>query len=356
MNAKLRSGIFLAVALICLISLAALLITQPYVGMTLATRTKIVSITEAANIALSETAQAVMTQTQAAIPTNTSAPTDTPVPTSQPTSNICPATFKRDNVDVFTLPGGSILKDSVRLGKSSSVSVLGRVKDEGWYFVQTSEGKRWVRSDYVQLDDPGCSIVEFSFAYLLGYLDKGASIVDETFSGNEYFWSVNGDPQFPLLNDYREAYLKLEDRNGVQKILSSPKVKLGANVPFTLLVSFDRVNISSDSYAAVRFRSNGLSYYEVRILPDCEVSVYKDDTLVLTQKAITDKNGCGDDGISDSLKLNLSANNTLTVTVNGATPIEINLGEADVNQTEGKIELVSFRSVINFYYLVVVTP
>lgn len=363
MNAKQRSIAFLVVALICLLFSAALIIAQPYIGMTLATRTKIVSLTDAANIVLSETAQAAvmqtqaaMTQTQAAIPTNTSTPTNTPLPTPQPASNICSATLTRDKVDVFTLPGGSILKDSVRLDINSPVSVLGRVKDEGWYFVQTLESKRWVRSDYIKLDDPDCSLVEFSLAYLLGYLDNGAKIVvDETFSGNEYFWNVNDDPQFPLLTDYREAYLSLEDRNGTQKILSSPKSIVNANTPFTLIVSFDRLNISSDSYPAIRFRSNGLNYYEVRILPNCEVSVYKTDLLLLTQKAVTDENGCGADGISDSLRLDLNADNTLAVTVNDSTAIDINLGEADVNQTEGKIELVAFRSVISLYYLVVVT-
>lgn len=371
-NAKIRAIIVVVIALVCLLAVAGLVISQPIVSNTLATRTKAAFLTDTANMVVLQTVQVAQTQTQSAIPTNTNQPTSTLPPTSvpsftpQPLPNECPAIVTKANSIAYTLPGGSISKDGIKLSKNDPITVLGRLKDGGWFYVQSSDSKRWLRSDYVQLNDPNCNIVEFSLAYLLGYTSNGSSIIaDETFKGNQYFWTQNEQQQSPKLTKFGEAYLRLDERQGSPKVLSSQNVALSPDTPFTLLTNFDRLNISSDSYVAVRFNSNGVQYYEVRILPTCELKIYQNDTLLSSQPVQTEANNCGNDGsgnepngeddLSDSLKIQLN-NNVITVTVNDAAPVDVVLNTSQGGDSGGKIELVSFRSVVDFYYLVVVSP
>jgi hypothetical protein len=371
-NAKIRAIIVVVIALVCLLAAAGLVISQPMVSNVLATRTKVAYLTDTANMVMLQTVQVAQTQTQSAIPTNTNQPTSTlpptPVPsfTPQPLPNECPAIVTKANSIAYILPGGSISKDGIKLSKNDPITVLGRLKDGGWFYIQSSDNKRWIRSDYVQLTESNCNVVEFSLAYLLGYTSNGYSIIaDETFKGNQYFWTLNEQQQSPKITKFGETFLRLEERQGAPKALSSQNVAISPNTPFTLFTNFDRLNLSTDSYVAIRFNSNGLQYYEVRVLPTCELRIYQNDTLLSSQPVQTETNNCGNDGsgnepnieddLSDSLKIQLN-NNVITVTVNDAAPVDVVLNTSGGGDSGGKIELVSFRSVVDFYYLVVVSP
>ena len=180
-------------------------------------------------------------------------------------------------------------------------------------------------------------------------------VVEETFSGNEYFWNINDVPQSPIVTSYNDAYLELESRIAASAVLASSRAKLGVREPFSLLLGYERGNISTDSYVGVRFRSDGANFYELRILPSCALEVYKREQLLFSQVAPMNENDCNDN-IADGLSLNLDNNNVLTVALNDSLPIEINLGDFDFDYLDGYFELVAFRSTVKFYYMVIVTP
>lgn len=363
MNKRLLALLLLLIALLLIIFSSSFLLYKPQVTNALATRTKSVSYTQEAEVKMTETSlyhlsetNVAITKTQAALPTSTSIPTSTATSTPPPIVTPCQAQVTA-NLATLSLYPGAYNGNDLTVTNGNIVNVIGRVKDGGWYLVQHLDGKMmWARSDTIQFSDSGCTLPQQSLAYLLGLINNNSKIVvDETFSGNEYFWNIDGESQSPLITSYNDAYLQINSRNAYAKFLNSDRAILPNEELFTLLMNFERLNVSTDSYVGVRFRSNKINYYELRILPTCALEIYKNEKLLFSQNVLTGRNNCKDE-LADTLLMQLKPENTLSVSVNGSIPVDIALGEMEMTFPEGIFEISAFRSIVNFYYLVITTP
>ena len=105
-----------------------------------------------------QTAVAGSTQTEAARPTITPTPTSTPTPTFTPTPTQpaavvgCPASVAGTGRLMYSVPGGGRLKNAVLLSSGTGVTLVGRLKDNGWYQVKTDFEPGW-------LDAQRCAVV-----------------------------------------------------------------------------------------------------------------------------------------------------------------------------------------------------
>ena len=308
-----------------------------------------------------QTALAGATQTEAARPTITPTPTSTPTSTFTPTPTQaasvvgCPASAAGTDRLMYTVPGGGRLKNALLLPSGASLTVIGRLKDAGWYQVKTDAGQvGWMRSDVLAFGQPNCQPNTYDLSYLLGMAAGRRVVVDDTFVSNENGW-VNGAgaPISPVISSYGDAQLVVTT-SGVEQLRSTnPNLK---KVPvFQLATSFSRVNFFTDSYVGVRFRDSGLTYYEVRILRDCRLVVLAVNHPVFTRPLDPGANNCNDD-LEDWLTVTFTADYHLTIQLNDSEPVEVVLQDPSGLYTGGGLELVVAQARATFSYLVVTTP
>jgi hypothetical protein len=308
-----------------------------------------------------QTAVAGATQTEVARPTITPTPTSTPSPTFTPTPTQpavvvgCPASVAGTNRLMYTVPGGGRLKNSLLLPAGAAVTLIGRLKDGGWYQVKTDAGDvGWMRSDVLTYGQPNCQPNTYALSYLLGLAAGRQVVADDTFVSNENGWTnAAGAPLSPQLSSYGDAQLVLTTSGVDQLRPTNPNLK---KVPsFELVTSFSRVNFFSDSYIGVRFRDSGLTYYEVRILRDCSIVVLAVNLSVFTRPVDPGANTCTDD-LEDWLMVSLTPDYHLTIQLNDAEPVEVVLQDPSGLYTGGGIELVVGQARATFSYLVVTAP
>jgi hypothetical protein len=308
-----------------------------------------------------ETAVAGLTQTEAARPTITPTPTSTPTPTFTPTPTPpaavvgCPASVAGTNRLMYTVPGGGRLKNSALLPSGAALTLIGRLKDGGWYQVKTDAGGvGWMRSDVLALGQPNCQPNTYDLSYLLGMAKGRRVVADDTFVSNENGWTnAAGAPLSPVLSSYGDAQLVLTTSGVDQVRPSNPSLK---KVPsFQLATSFSRVNFFSDSYIGLRFRDSGLTYYEVRILRDCRIVVLAVNQPVFTRPVDPGANTCTDD-LEDWLVVSLTPDYRLTIQLNDAEPVEVVLQDPSGLYTGGGIELVVGQARATISYFMVTAP
>ena len=124
---------------------------------------------------------------------------------------------------------------------------------------------------------------------------------------------------------------------------------------FQVATSFNRENFFSDSYVGVRFRDNGLTYYEVRILRNCQIAVYAVNQPVFTRPIDAGANNCTDQQ-DDWLMVSFTTDYRLTIEINDAEPIEITLEDPAGLYTGGGLVLVVGRARATFSFIVVTAP
>jgi hypothetical protein len=309
-----------------------------------------------------QTAVAGATQTEAArptaTPTPTLTPTITPTPTATPPAAIvaCPATVAGTSRLIYPVPGGGQVLDAVLLPRDTSVSVIGRLQDQGWLYVQTPDGATgWMRSDVLNLGRSGCQANIYSLSYLLGMADGREIVADDTFISNENGWHNSaGDPISPVITAAGDAQLAVMAANGIERLRPSSHALRNAPI-FDLATSFSRVNFLTGSYVGVRFRVGDLTYYEVRIARNCQVGVYAVNELIFTRPVDPGPNTCVDDQ-EDWLRLSLSDDYRLRVQLNDADAFDVVLEDPAGLYTGGGIELVVAHARATFSYLVVTAP
>lgn len=308
-----------------------------------------------------QTAVAGSTQTEAARPTITPTPTSTPTPTFTPTATqpaavvSCPASVAGTDRLMYTVPGGGRLKNSVLLPSGAGVSLVGRLKDGGWYQVKTDAGDvGWMRSDMLAFSQPNCQPNTYDVSYLLGLAAGRRVVADDTFVSNENGWTnAAGVPLSPVLSPYGDAQLVL-NTNGVDQL--RPSNSALKKVPtFQLVTSFSRLNFFSDSYVGVRFRDSGLTHYEVRLLRDCSLVVLAVNQTIFTRPVDPGANTCTDD-LEDYLVVTLTPDYRLTVQINDSEPIQVILQDPSGLYTGGGLELVVGQARVTFSYIVVTAP
>ena len=308
-----------------------------------------------------ETAVAGATETEAARPTITPTPTSTPTATATASATLpaavveCPATVAGTDRLMYPVPGGGKVVDAVLLPRDSAVTVIARLRDQGWLQVRAADGQTgWMRSDVIAPSSPACQVNVYDLSYLLGLADGNTVVADDTFVSNENGWvNAAGDALSPVLGANGDAQLVVTT-NGVEQLRpSSARLK---NVPaFALVTSFSRVNFYSDSYIGVRFRDNGLTYYEVRLLRNCQIAVYAVNQVVFTRPIDPGPNTCTDE-LDDWLSLSFTADYHLTVQVNDAEPVEVTLDDPAGLYTGGGLELVVGRAKAIVSFIVVTAP
>lgn len=308
-----------------------------------------------------ETAIAGATETEAARPTITPTPTatatNTPTPTATPPAAVvaCPATLTGADRRLYPVPGGGQLRDAAEVERGAAVSIIARLEDQGWLQVETADGVvGWVRSDNLALGAGSCQANIYDLSYLLGLTDGGVVVADDTLISNENAWTNGaGDPLSPVLSSYGEAQLVLTT-NGVDTL--RPGSAALRNVPvFELVTSYARVNFVTGSYVGVRFRANGVTFYEVRVLRNCQIGVYAVNELVFTRPVDPGANTCTDEQ-DDWLHLTFTAGNVLTVQFNDADPFEVTLDDPSGLYAGGGLQLVVARARATFNFVVVTAP
>ncbi|MCC6192715.1 MAG: SH3 domain-containing protein [Anaerolineales bacterium] len=313
------------------------------------------------------TAIAGATQTEAARPTITPTPTDTPTPTATPTATPpaavveCSATVTgavtENGVErrLYPVPGGGQVRNAAQMPRGGAVTVIGRLEDAGWLQVRSEAGDiGWMRSDTLELEPPGCRTNIYALSYLLGLVEGQVVITDDTLISNENGW-VNGaaEPVSPVLNAYGDAQLHLNTNTQDRLRPSNPRL---SDLPaFQLVTSLSRVNLLSDSYVGVRFRDNGLTYYEVRVQRNCQVGVYAVTEQVFTRPVAPGDNTCTDEQ-EDWLHLVFTADNLLTVQLNDADPFEVHLDDSAGLYTGGGLALVVNHARASFSFIVITAP
>ncbi len=324
------------------------------------------SLTQAARATVvahqpTETALAGATETEAARPTITPTPTstatNTPTPTATPPAAVvaCPATLSGADRRLYPEPGGGQLRDAAEIERGAAVSIIARLEDRGWLQVETEDGVvGWVRSDNLSPAPGSCQANIYDLSYLLGLADGRVLVADDTLISNENAWTNGaGNPLSPVLTSYGEAQLVLTS-NGVDTL--KPGTPALQNVPaFELVTSFARVNFVTGSYVGVRFRANGLTYYEVRVQRNCQIGIYAVNQLVFTRPVDPGANTCTDDQ-DDWLHLTFTRANVLTVQFNDADPFEVTLDDPAGLYASGGLELVVARARASFNYIVVTAP
>jgi hypothetical protein len=105
----------------------------------------------------------------------------------------------------------------------------------------------------------------------------------------------------------------------------------------------------------VRFRANSLTYYEMRILRNCRLEVYAVNQPVFSRPIDPGQNTCTDD-LEDWLKVSLTTDYRLTVQLNDANPVEVQLNDPAGLYTGGGLELVVGQAKATFSYIVVTAP
>ncbi len=308
-----------------------------------------------------QTAVAGATQTEVARPTITPTPTNTPTPTFTPTATQpaaivgCPASVAGTGRLMYSVPGGGRLKNSVLLPNGTGLTLIGRLRDGGWYQVKTDSNQiGWMRSDVLALPQTNCQPNTYDLSYLLGLTSGQRVVADDTFVSNENGWTrAAGVPVSPLLSAYGDAQLVLST-TGVDRLTpTNPALK---HVPsFQIATSFSRENFFSDSYVGVRFRDSGLTYYEVRILRDCRIVVLAVNQPVFTRPVDPGANTCTDD-LEDWLVVSLTPDYHLTIQLNDAEPVDVVLQDPSGLYTGGGLELVVAKARVTVSYLVVTVP
>jgi hypothetical protein len=314
-----------------------------------------------------ETARAGATLTEAARPTITPTPTRTPTPTStasptptptatQPAAIVaCQARAVGADRRLYPVPGGGQVREAVVLPREGAVSVIGRLEDHGWLHVQAGDGTLgWMESDALRVEPANCQSNIYDLSYLLDLTEDRLVIADDTLISNENGWTDSaGEPVAPVLSATGDAQIVLT-ANDVDYL--RPSVPALQEVPaFELATSFSRVNFVTGSYVGVRFRSNGLTFYEVRVLRNCQIGIYATNGLVFTRPIDSGDNTCVDEQ-EDWLKLSFTAENLLTVEFNDADPFEVALADPSGLYTGGGLELVVSRARATFSFIVVVVP
>jgi hypothetical protein len=314
-----------------------------------------------------ETARAGATLTEAArptitpTPTRTATPTPTPTVTPTPTATQPPAIVACSAIAVgaerrlYPVPGGGRVREAVVLPRDGAASVIGRLEDGGWLHVQAGDGTLgWMRRDSLSLNPPGCQPNIYDLSYLLGMTEGRVVVADDTFISNENGWiNSAGQPVSPVLSPLGDAQLVLT-ANDVDFLRPTTPALRDAPA-FELATSFARVNFVTGSYVGVRFRSNDLTFYEVRILRNCQIGIYATNGLVFTRPIDPGENTCVDDR-EDWLRLSFTADNILTVRFNDADPFEVALADPSGLYSGGGIELVASRARATFSFLVVTAP
>jgi hypothetical protein len=337
-------------------------ITQIAIGHQNATATVTAAVAQT-QIAFrpTQTAVAGASQTEAARPTITPTPTNTPTPTFTPTPTQpaavvgCPASVAGTGRLMYSVPGGGRLKNSVLLPSGTSLTLIGRLRDEGWYQVKTDSNQiGWMRSDVLALAGGNCQPNTYDLSYLLGMAAGQKVVADDTFVSNENGWTnAAGAPISPVLSPYGDAQLVLTTSGADRLEPSNPALKQVPN--FQLATSFSRVNFFSDSYVGVRFRDSGLTYYEVRILRDCRVVVLAVNQQIFTRPVEPGANTCTDD-LEDWLVVSLTPDYHLTIQLNDAEPVEVTLQDPNGLYTGGGLEFVVGKARATISYLVVTAP
>ena len=314
-----------------------------------------------------ETARAGATLTEAARPTITSTPTRTPTPTYTPTTTPTPtATQPRAIVAcqaravgaerrLYPVPGGGQVRESVVLPRDGAVSIIGRLEDGGWLHVQAGDGTLgWMPSDSLAIEPANCQPNIYDLSYLLGLTEGHVVVADDTLISNENGWTDSaGEPVAPVLSASGDAQIVLTANDVDYLRPSAPALR---EVPaFELATSFSRVNFVTGSYVGIRFRSNGLTFYEVRVLRNCQIGIYATNGLVFTRPIDPGENTCVDDR-EDWLRLSFTTENLLTVQFNDADPFEVALADPSGLYTGGGLELVVSRARATFSFVVVVAP
>jgi hypothetical protein len=309
-----------------------------------------------------ETAIAGATLTEAARPTITPTPSNTPTPTATPT-NTAPAAVVECSATVtgseerrlYPVPGGGQVRDAVLLPRGAAVTIIARLEDNGWHQVRSEAGDiGWMRSDALTPDPPNCQTNIYDLSYLLGLAEGREVVADDTLISNQNGWvNGEGEPLSPVVNAYGDAQLIL-NTNSLDRVRPGSR-RLQDLPAFELVTSLSRVNLLSDSYVGVRFRANGLTYYEVRVQRNCQVGVYAINELVFTRPVATGDNTCTDEQ-EDWLHVNFTADNVLTVQLNDADAFEVHLEDSAGLYANGGVEFVVNHARASFSFVVVTAP
>jgi hypothetical protein len=309
-----------------------------------------------------ETAIAGATLTEAARPTITPTPSNTPTPTATPTHTApaavveCTATVTgSEERRLYPVPGGGQMRDAVLLPRGGAVTIIARLEDNGWLQVRSEAGDiGWMRSDALAPDPPNCQTNIYDLSYLLGLAEGREVIADDTLISNQNGWvNGEGEPLSPVVNAYGDAQLIL-NTNSLDRVRPGSR-RLQDLPAFELVTSLSRVNLLSDSYIGVRFRANGLTYYEVRVQRNCQVGVYAINELVFTRPVATGANTCTDEQ-EDWLHVNFTADNVLTVQLNDADAFEVHLEDSAGLYANGGVEFVVNHARASFSFVVVTAP
>ncbi len=300
-----------------------------------------------------------MVQTLTAMPTFTPTPTLTPTPTATPTSTVapppiaCAARVTGTDREMYEVPGGGRQAKTILLKRGTDVEVLARLTDLGWYQVRWGDTTGWLRSDFVRFM-AACTPNTYYLSHLLGRLrEDNRLVLEEPFASNSSNWlDEAGEPIFYELTDYGESQMLVSAANRLVVARSDTLSNLKA---FELVMSLYRSNSTNDSYVGLRFRSQGESYYEMRILRDCSVEVYATEELIFPIKIDPGENNCGDQS-PDYIEVSLNEDYELIFQINDSDPKLVTLPDPDGRYSNGSVELIASGVRAAWDFVVVTAP
>ena len=224
----------------------------------------------------------------------------------------------------------------------------------------------WMLGRFLEFD-PECDSVDIKdVADILDAPDDYQKLVQDTFFGNPYNWIDQNDLPVRTSRDQDERqdyYLPLNSTIQEQASVAYIQAFEALNVTdFELTTSFYRASATVDSYVGIRFRVNSdrNSYYELRLMQNCQMRLYQrfdngTNTLIFEDSGVLigDENlatNCSD-SLEDYLSMRLE-DNILSVTLNDIRFSPINLPSDTLAQfTQGGVELVSYQTNAKFYFI-----
>lgn len=395
MNNRLLIPLVLFVAIVVMLLLVGYSLINPGVSNTLATRTRVAVVQHAAEVRQTETRAAEATQTRVAFaatetarPTNTLPPSATPTPTDTPTLvptdtatptvtppptttatpapslSACAATTDGTARLAYERPGGARLATSRELPPGSAVTVGGQVPGNSWYYITFGDGQfGWIRKDFVRLTDPACGVVTFSLAYLLD-MDASAgrlALIEENFADNTYQWTANGAVVSSRTTGANEGALPpgeavLTSRNRNAVLLQPSSTALANQTgPFTAIMAFTRRPLELPSAVGLRFRVSAAGALKVTVDSECMVRFYENDQLLHERQALPAVNDCNDD-IPDDLEVRMDDSYRVSVTVNGAEPVDATFKDPNGLFAGGGIDVEVVNTEFALLYFLVSQP
>jgi len=293
-----------------------------------------------------------LTPTFTLTPSETPSPTFTLTPTIAPEFVLCDAIVVGTDRALYPIPslGHRFFNEMLEL--DTELRVYGKLADWGWYKVDVNGDHGWMRTDHVFITGPGsCKPNAYDLHFLLDQIQPDDELIlEDTFAKNTNIWINSvGEHMHVDAGAQREAQLEIMSTGEDTISTTNPKIDNISN--FRLLTSFTlKTPIYDDAVVGIRFRDNGMNYYQVDLsFGNCQLVIKETEKEIFSVDL--NQNTC----LNRQYDLLLSVNdaNDLVVQINGFDPISINLPDSTDISSHGRIKIVVFNVNMLVDYLVV---